>query len=135
MTAASVVDITPVEDGDIPVLTDILIQAMEPDVLLRFMFSERREKSVIEQKEFFGAIFQEEYNDHRLQRKFAKATHKESGKIVGWLQFTWYEGNEDEDPQPPDDGSFKIFYKKALDAKYHAIMKGRKHASEFHGLI
>jgi len=125
----SLFEVSPGVEEDIPAFVEIFIQAVEPDLAIRFMFSERRQETIELQRSWALGLLPAIFKNPELRAKCVKATLKETGTIVGWALFRWNDGEYPElPPQPPvGDTHFRDYYRRQQDMNYRKIMKNEKH--------
>ena len=136
-------------EADLDALIKIFIDALEPDLVIRFMFSERRTKAVELQKVFYRQALLPRFTSPTNRCYILKATESSTGEIVGWSLVRW-EDNEPkghsskaasaspvDHPQDFIDQSMKFrrYYWDELGKMFQQTTEGQKYVGEYFSSI
>ena len=133
------VDIAMIKSEDMEDVSDVLLRAMEPDLIDRFMVPfEGFEIASAAKKEWTRQTFPTSIADPN--KRFFKAMIKGTSKIVGYAGIAYSDGNfenekqeskEESDPQSTSQKeTFPSFYFSSMSAIHRKHMRGQKHVGK-----
>ena len=131
-------------EADLDALVEIFIDALEPDLIIRFMFSERRTEAIELQKVFYKQALLPRFISPTNRCYISKATESSTGEIVGWSLVRWEENAPKshsskaasappaDHPQELTDQSVKFqkYYWAELGKMFQQATEGQKYAGE-----
>ena len=129
---ASSVRVFEAAEADAETLVFIYVEAMEPDLIIRFMFSDWREEVVKKKTAFFLPHIRKSFTDPTKRCHIIKAVDLGTGEILGWSLLRWEDGTPLKPPEVPpgQDATFMMWYWTELDKKYRKITAGYKHVGK-----
>ena len=115
-------------ETDVEDLVAIFCDAMEEDIISRFMFGHRRVEAVKKQTEFFTPNLRKRFTHPTNRCHIVKAIDESSNKTVGWSLVRWEDGNPVEPPKStPDQPDFLMYYWYEQDKNWRKLTAGKEH--------
>ena len=88
-------------EADVETLVSIFVEAMEPDLSIRFMFSDRRQEAIEKQTAFALPNIRRRFTHPANKCHIIKAVKPDTDEILGWSLLRWEDGAPLKAPEIP----------------------------------
>ncbi|KAI9684244.1 MAG: hypothetical protein M1822_005717 [Bathelium mastoideum] len=122
------ISISEATESDLPEMVSITCDAMEPDILTRFLFDHRRSEAVRKQTESLMASLGKRFTHPTNRCHIMKAVDTQTEEPVGWSLVRWEDGDIAAPPHGgPDQPDFPTHYQREQRKYYLKLMGGKPH--------
>ena len=123
-------------EEDVLELAAITLDAMEIDIITRFMFGHQREEAIRKGTKFFATSLQKRFTSPTTRCHIIKAVDGQSGEIMGWCLVRWEDGKPVEPPKVThDQPTFLMWYWQEQVRNWRKLTAEKKHVGMFKALL
>lgn len=128
---AANISISEATESDLPEMVALTCDAMEADILTRFLYDHRRAEAVQKQTKSLMASLGKRFTHPTNRCYIIKATDTQTGELVGWTLVRWEDGK----PGPPldsgsDQSDFLMYYQREQRRKWVKLAAEKPHVGK-----